>query len=320
MWEYQLNIAEDDVNLILGHTWELLGKKYKYFFFDKNCAYRMAEIISLADGIDIIPRNNYWVLPQGILQSMNGISSHGQPLISEVIYLPSRQSKLYHHFANLSPSEKKSAHALISDFEGTNKSLSNKLIASQYKNHVDTLLDYNQYLIVKEKAELGSRYHRSYNSALKMRFALPPHPSEQDYPNEKKPHEDRRASYVAVTAKRHSDTGDALANITLRPAYYDELDYSSAHVKHAALTMGEISLDINESHVAVDHLTLVKVKAVNPSATGLPLDGGRAWLLDVGLSQFNNVCAPHCLIPRAESGIGFTRGHLIARNISRRDF
>lgn len=57
LWEYELDLSKDEVRFILAHTWEVLGKEYTYYFFRKNCSYRMAELIEILPDLEIIPQN-----------------------------------------------------------------------------------------------------------------------------------------------------------------------------------------------------------------------------------------------------------------------
>ena len=36
IWEYELSLSQFQVDLIMGHLWEMLGKKYTYYFFKKK--------------------------------------------------------------------------------------------------------------------------------------------------------------------------------------------------------------------------------------------------------------------------------------------
>jgi hypothetical protein len=71
IWEYELGFSNADVQLMVAHLWELMGKKNTYYFFRKNCAYRIAEILELAGDLKIIPDDRPWVFPQTIAAKLN---------------------------------------------------------------------------------------------------------------------------------------------------------------------------------------------------------------------------------------------------------
>ena len=49
VWEYELGLSQDEVDLIMAHVWEMKTNAYlDYFFFDENCSYMLLEILEVA--------------------------------------------------------------------------------------------------------------------------------------------------------------------------------------------------------------------------------------------------------------------------------
>lgn len=48
VWEYELNLNETQVYLMLLHLWELRGKFIDYYFTDENCSYQILALINVA--------------------------------------------------------------------------------------------------------------------------------------------------------------------------------------------------------------------------------------------------------------------------------
>ena len=90
LWEYELNLSPDEVRFVLAHAWELLGKKYIYYFFRKNCAYRMTEVLEIIDGVELIPPRRPWTVPQSVITSTAHTDRDRGPLIRSTKYYPSR--------------------------------------------------------------------------------------------------------------------------------------------------------------------------------------------------------------------------------------
>ena len=57
MWEYELNLSQQEVDLLVAHTWEVLGKEYTYYFLRQNCAYQMAKVLEIIEGVSVTPEN-----------------------------------------------------------------------------------------------------------------------------------------------------------------------------------------------------------------------------------------------------------------------
>ena len=64
IWDYELNISKEEQKLLLLHLWEIVGKKFKYYFLDKNCGYRVSQILELILNKDIVNnKSDSWYIP-----------------------------------------------------------------------------------------------------------------------------------------------------------------------------------------------------------------------------------------------------------------
>ena len=50
IWEYSLEVDEDQLEFLLMHLWELRGIEFSYFFFTKNCSYELLRLIEVGVG------------------------------------------------------------------------------------------------------------------------------------------------------------------------------------------------------------------------------------------------------------------------------
>lgn len=48
LWQYKLDLNEDDIKLILAHLWELRLAKFRYYYLDQNCSYRLLAVLAVA--------------------------------------------------------------------------------------------------------------------------------------------------------------------------------------------------------------------------------------------------------------------------------
>lgn len=64
IWEYDLDLSEDEVLKMLRHIWELKDIHSYYYFFTQNCSYNMLWFIESArPSVDLREYFNYQVLP-----------------------------------------------------------------------------------------------------------------------------------------------------------------------------------------------------------------------------------------------------------------
>lgn len=302
LWEYELNLTPEQRELIVAHTWELLGKKYTYYFFRKNCAYRMTEVLELIDGVNIIPKNRPWTVPQTIMQNLADASLGDKPLVSNIIYHPSRQSRFYDKFTQLSPVEKSLVNEAVSDI----KSLEDKTFKQQAdqkkKRVVETLLDYYQFYEISQTKN-DRAISNDYRKVLNKRYTLSSGKADFTFTPKPDPASGRRPSRVSAAYAYNSELEQSGAILTLRPAYYDVLDSNNNHVLNSKLRMGELTLAAFGDDVYIQTLDIVSIESVNSAVSGLPGDNGQAWKLRGGFDQQRLGC-DDCLVAKFEADIG----------------
>ena len=304
LWEYELNLNQDETDFIAKHLWELIGKRYTYYFFRKNCAYRLAEILEIVEGVETLPSNPVYILPRAILQKMSRSFHHGKPLIRSKIYHPSRQSRLYTKFSALTSTEQKNVRHIVSSVNNFNSESYKSLALDSKKNVSNTLLDYYKFTEKSEFLPIDVS-NKLYDKSLIERFKLGPKLKNISPLKEfLAPDQGRRSSQIRLGILHNNKLGDG-ASIHVRPAYYDVLDADSGHAKDSALAMGELKMVLIDNSIKIRQLDIVKIKSVNPNVTSLPGDNGKAWKFKLSLRQQNLECLD-CLALRVESDYGYT--------------
>ena len=303
-WEYELDLSRSDVELVVAHAWELLGKKYDYYFFTYNCAYRMAELFEIIEGISFIP-NRTMMIPQTFFQSVAKAQYRGRPLVKRIRYYPSRQQRLYQRYELLD----KNQRDIIHDWVKTPEEFAahqeyQQLEVPQKQAVVDTLLDYYQYHHSEEDdGQVASIPNSSeYVSVLRERFRLPLGQSDLSSQRPDAPHQGRNPA-LFQTAAISTSGGDYGLGISYRPAYYDALDARAGHVKNGKLAMGSMAFTLINSSLKLDFLDAIAIDSTNGAITGLPGDSGFSWRLRGGVLR-QTVACDQCLIPRISGSMG----------------
>ncbi|HIF17902.1 MAG TPA: DUF4105 domain-containing protein [Cycloclasticus sp.] len=302
IWEYEINLEQWEVDFIVAHAWEVLRKRYTYYFFRKNCAYRLAELLEIVDGVSVIPSNPFFMLPRALLQNMYGSHIHQKPLISSVDYRPSRQSRFYKKFNLLNSSERSEIRRIIESGKGFEGEMNSALTINSKVKVVDTVFDYYQFAKFTEimSEDDADNLHQK---ALVQRFKLPPRSKGTDKSSIDLPHKGRKSSYARLGVTYNESLGNGYS-ILIRPAYYDVLDAASGQVKDSALTMGEVGLFAQSGALRINHVDILKIESVNTASTGLPGDKSKAWKIKLGVQRQNLTCLG-CLTPRLEGDYGY---------------
>ncbi len=96
IWEYELSLSEYQRTLLILHIWEILGKKFNYYFLSKNCAFRLAELLEIVIKEPLLERADVWYVPAETFFRLEEIdkSINSKGLIKSIRYHPSRQREL----------------------------------------------------------------------------------------------------------------------------------------------------------------------------------------------------------------------------------
>lgn len=304
LWEYPLNLPKAALELIIAHAWEVDHKKYTYYFFHHNCAYRVAELLEIVEGIEVIPKRP-WLLPQAVLQQISSASYQGQPLLAGKSYHPSRQSRLYAKHVALNASEQRVVEAIVHGASALDAPELRQLAPERRAAVIDTVLDYQQFAFDRSKQQAGARSSPEYFKALAARLALPPGEPPVVIGEVESPEQGRAPSWLQAGHAQHSRTG-ATKTLRFRPAYYDALDASRTQAWNGSLAMGDVLLEESARYWRIRQADLLAIDSTNPAVTGLPGDRGLAWKLRFGAEPERYTCS-QCRVTRLQGDVGLGR-------------
>lgn len=302
LWEYKLDLQEEDRLLLVSHIWELIGVDYTYYFFNRNCAFRMAAVIQLVLDNKLTNNVRPWQTPQRLVQQLAQVEKDGHPLIKSVEYIPSRQSRLYQRFQALTKEEKGATKTVIKNFDGLD-TVFDGLAEEEKLKVTDTLIDYYQYARTQEIIS-EEEFQSKHRVILAKRFLQLVRENDLTFNSHKRPEVGRKPSYVQVAAVNRNLGAENGANIKIRPAYYDTLDFSESHVDNSYLSMGEIDFRSFDDDWEIASIGIVKVENFNRNLTRLPGDKSRSWYVDTGLVNLENDNCESCLAIMADAGVG----------------
>lgn len=114
MWVYRLALTEAQRTLLALHLWEMLGQSFDYYFLNRNCALRLAELVELATGRPVVGPHTGWYVPVELFQALHQEEAHGPALLAgPPQFRPSAERVLAQHFAQLSPAARAVARTLL---------------------------------------------------------------------------------------------------------------------------------------------------------------------------------------------------------------
>lgn len=304
IWEYELNLPQKDVEFIVAHLWELLDKKYKYYFFKENCAFRVAEVLELSDQLQLLPEL-YWTYPQTTISNLADNTINGESAIAQIIYHPSRQTRLYQKYDSLTSQQKFLLEEASKDVSYLSTDQFNQQPISSKYAVLEGLQDYFKFIEVNDNDDFENS-ESIYNQILSARFKLPPNqPQTYKAQDQTSPHLDRDPGYMQYSWVYNQDRGSGVS-FYFRPAYYDSLDSTASQVKFSSLSMLSAKVNYLDKHLYLKEFDFVAIESVNNAHTGLLGDDGRAWKVRLGAEQQNLSCNS-CLVLKAQADIGMSR-------------
>lgn len=166
IWEYRLNLTEEEVSRMLLHLWELRNIYSYYYFFDENCSYTLLFLFEAArPSLHLTDEFRLWVIP---IDTLRAVKDEG--MVENAQYRPSKGTRIRHIVSLLDDEAQDSAldiaeqRLLPEDIKGEKKEktrtldLAAELIQYRYNKKVLTKEEYQmEFLnVLKARSQLGN--------------------------------------------------------------------------------------------------------------------------------------------------------------------
>lgn len=304
MWEYRLNLKPEEVEYFYSHTWEVIGKKFPYYFLSQNCATAAARIFEDVVSVKAMPSYLPYSLPYTFFDHLADVKRpDGEPVVTSVKLIPSRQSRLIARYKQLDENQKNAVQK-IAEGESVGESLKS-LPLEKRALPVETLFDYYSFRSLldrttEQKDEVAANTKREL---LLERLNLPASvgPELINY-NLQAPLVGPRPFLLRLGAVKSIEHGDGI-ELQFRAAYYDFLSLDFGRSKNSEVQVMDATFVSFDKAVWMRKLDLISVTTLNLSQTGLPGDGGLAWRFSTGFEKLNLACRD-CDLFKIEAGFG----------------
>jgi len=286
MWEYKLILSDEKRMLLIFHIWEIVGHKFAYYFLDKNCAYRLAELLELVIDEELLGKVLLWYVPVELFHRLNYIDkvrheSIGKKLIQSVRFIPSTQRKLYHKLNFLTREELDVFKAIIQkgfqldDLE--NFSIERKILI------LENLLAYYEYKLIADKPESIRHKEEIKKQILLARLQLPPRSmpstkiSELPSPADGSP----PMEFGFNIAKKSNQ--DVFLRLNWSPFKKELIGLNS--LEGDELVVFDLTVGMDEHKFFLDQLDFIRVINLNTLPIQLEDESQWSWKLRVGADR-----------------------------------
>ncbi|MFX4176938.1 DUF4105 domain-containing protein [Aliarcobacter butzleri] len=271
VWEYDLNLSQEEINKLVLHTWELKDSYANYYFFKENCSYNVLWLLEIArPSLDLVSYFDFKAIPLDTIKILTKYDG----LIVDSRYRYSNLKKMK-HILNEEIENKEFLKAYIND----EIELPDSLSQSDKISYLDFKIAYTQYQRSEDGTE-KKEYIKNYLKLLKERSS---YKQTRTY-NIKSPL-DPLISHDSARIGLFYDSNDSFET-SIKPAYNDMYDIVDGYLQGAYIDFFELNFKKQkDKDVKLDRFTLIKIKSYSPQDMIFkPI----SWGIDAGYEHFKD--------------------------------
>ncbi|WP_321779424.1 DUF4105 domain-containing protein [Sulfurimonas sp.] len=259
IWEYDLNFTKEETQQMIRHIWEVEINHSWYYFFTKNCSYKMLWIMESArPGLNLRKYFNYHVIP---LETIRAVIDEG--LVNKHHYRPARNTKLIAYESRLNSEDIKNVFNLSGDnlepkeyLKDSDSNVQTKRFvleaSSEFVEYDYLKKDINEsqykskiYKILKARASLGEGEH------IEIIIPIDPVLSHRSF---------------RVTAEIGTRNSKAISFIGVRPANHAIEDFDLGYSTGAQVEFMNLLFSYSKDDFNIEKATIVSVAALSPKS------------------------------------------------------
>ena len=310
IWEYRLNMTDDQVRRLLMHAWELGNAYFDYFFFKENCAYHLLSLLEAANpDWHLTDQFLFWTVPADTVRLLAT-----QPgLIGEIVYRPARSTQIKQKRERLSKEEQAQMRRITTDVAAIKSEAFSQFAPDRQAFVLDLASDYLRYRSVSD-TDHAAEYKDRNRAVLTARSAIRAKPDEgKIIPPTDPPEQGHRTSRAGLAGGWRNN--ELFEELNLRAGYHDLLDPQQGYQPGAQIELLSVALRHYErsEQVRVERATLANIVSLSPMDA---LFKSPSWKLNIGMDTVRHGACRYCTAGVASGGIGAAiETHLTGREI-----
>ncbi|MDF0677056.1 MAG: DUF4105 domain-containing protein [Nitrospira sp.] len=298
IWEYRLNLTENQLRRFLMHAWELGNAYFDYFFFKENCSYHLMALLDYADpDLHLTDEFVLWTVPADTIRLIT--SKPG--LVSDIAYRPSRSTVIKRKRESLPAGQRDLAHRITQDPSAVSSRAFTELELSKQAFLLDLASDYMRYRI--ETTDSPKPEWKERNKAILAARSQLRIPSEEFTvrPFAERPELGHKTSRASIGGGWRND--DTFEEASVRAGYHDLLDPEIGYTPGAQIEMASITIRHynRAAQTRVERATLLNLLSLSPidSVFHAP-----SWKVNIGMNTIRYNDCQLCSNGLFNAGIG----------------
>ena len=280
LWEYKLDLNQQEVDILVEHLWEMGSTYFDYFYFDENCSYQLLSLIEVArPDVELTDDFFYVVQPMDTIRLLQK-----KKLIVDAVYRPSQLSKFRQKYYSLSYEDQDAVKDLVKD----GKTLPGDLDAAKRTLLLDTAIDYMGFRKFDQKT-LDKDAAAIYNKLLLARSKITTPVSKKEYkplPDSVNPVIGHHTTTARLSAG-YSSKG-AYGEVMYRPALRQVSDNPLGYAPYSQILFFSTSFRFHEQSDEVPQLNYFRMVDVLSMAPYRRLFKRISWTVSTGFENRRN--------------------------------
>lgn len=293
MWEYHLNLSEEEVRKMFMHLWELKDIYSYYYFIDENCSYNLLFLLEAArPSVHLRDSVGLWVVPVDTLRVVKN-----RRMVEGTEFRPALATRIRYIASSLNEEARKTALKIV-DRELDPDQISD-IDHDEKIKILDLAIEIIQYKYYKQKLS-KDEYSKLFLSALEARSKLGTSYADSIIPIPKPPEEGHFSSRLSLGVGVRGD--DIFQEVRFRPAYHDLTDPDDGYLEGSQIVFADTALRYyTNGRIRLETFDLLDIVSLSPRNNFFkPF----SWKIKTGLTQKMGRDKKEHLIYQLDTGFG----------------
>lgn len=259
IWEYNLDLTQDELDLFVAHIWEVGQTSTPYYFLTQNCSYMLMEIMdAVRPSLKLAAQFWMQTIP---LDTIKAVNKRG--IVKRTRYRPSRERKIKHRLKQMNKRQKKAFTRLVKD-ENADISF---LRENETADVLETVYQYTQYQYIAKDLKLEDYRRRSFKF-LRERNKAKMGQTFDDLTTGNNPKDSHNSKQIGFNIG--TVNGSVFEQINFRPAYHSVTDDPFGYLKGAGINFLDVYFrhyDRGDKYV-FEKLALLELNSFSPITKG----------------------------------------------------
>jgi len=260
IWEYSLNLNDDEIERMMRHLWELKSIRFDYFFMSENCSYRLLSLLDVArPSLRLSHRFTWRTMP---IDTIKAVQDSG--LVREIAYRPSQSKLLLQRFELVTEKLKQQVQLLTRPDIELDENWDSNFSAVESARVLELSYDFLRYQSSSVKSEHKLQYQKSYQLLKRRSLIHVDNVWPETNPPEIRSDQGHGSSRVAWSYGRWFQQN--YLSFQYRPAYHQELDPDQGFDHGAAINF--FNFDFRYRHASrtfdLHRLNVLNIESFTP--------------------------------------------------------